>query len=137
MGRGRGVRLLLSRQFYRHIGKTGVYTRKRGLDSETNKELLLKHIQDNRRERSQLRELRQILPALSRDQVQSLLRGLKGEGRIYKVGATRAACWYPGRPASGIASRDKNKSKNAINYAIRRNLFYKYLFIMPLNICVK
>ena len=67
-----------------------------GLDRETNKELLLKHIRDNRKEGSQLRELRQVLPALSRDQVQSLLRGLKSEGRIYKVGATRAARWYPG-----------------------------------------
>ena len=107
VGRGRGVRRLLSRQFYRHIGKAGVYTRKRGLDRETNKELLLKHIQDNRKEGSQLRELRQVLPALSRDQVQNLLRGLKSEGRIYKVGATKAARWYPGRPPSGIASKEK------------------------------
>ncbi len=106
VGRGRGVRLLLSRQFYRHLGKAGVYTRKRGLDRETNKELLLKHIQDNRKEGSQLRELRQVLPALSRDQVQSLLRGLKNEGRIYKVGTTRAARWYPGRPPFGIASKE-------------------------------
>ena len=107
VGRGRGVRLLLSRQFYRHIGKAGVYTRKRGLDRETNKELLLKHIQDNQKEGSQLRELRQVLPALSRDQVQNLLRGLKSEGRIYKVGATKGARWYLGRPPSGIASKEK------------------------------
>ena len=46
---GRGVRLMLSRQFYRYIGKAGTYTRKRGLDRETNKELLLKHIRGNRR----------------------------------------------------------------------------------------
>ena len=105
VGRGRGVRLMLSRQFYRYIGKAGTYTRKRGLDRETNKELLLKHIRDNRKEGSPLRELRQVLPALSRDQVQSLLRSLKSEGRIYKVGATRAARWYSGRPPSGIASK--------------------------------
>ena len=105
VGRGRGVRLMLSRQFYRYIGKAGTYTRKRGLDRETNKELLLKHIRDNRKEGSQLRELMQVLPALSRDQVQSLLRSLKSEERIYKVGATRAARWYPGRPPSGIASK--------------------------------
>ena len=105
VGRGRGVRLMLSRQFYRYIGKAGTYTRKRGLDRETNKELLLKHIRDNWKEGSPLRELRQVLPALSRDQVQSLLRSLKSEGRIYKVGATRAARWYSGRPPSGIASK--------------------------------
>ena len=107
VGRGRGVRLLLSRQFYRHVGKAGVYTRKRGLDRETNKELLLKHIQDNRKEGSRLRELVQVLPALSRSQVQNLLRGLKTEGRIYKVGTTKAARWYSGRLATGIASKEK------------------------------
>ena len=107
VGRGRGVRLLLSRRFYRHIGKAGVYTRKRGLDRETNKALLLKHIQDNRHEGSPLRELVQVLPALSRAQVQNLLRGLRHEGRIHEVGRTKAARWYPGKPSFGIASENK------------------------------
>lgn len=106
VGRGRGGRLLLSRQFYRHIGKAGVYTRKRGLDRETNKELLLKHIQDNRREGSPMRELLQVLPALSRAEVKNLLRGLRNEGRIHNVGRTKAARWYPGTPSSGIASKN-------------------------------
>ncbi len=97
VGRGRGVRLLLSRRFYRHIGKAGVYTRKRGLDRETNKELLLKHIQDNRKEGSPLKELVQVLPALSYVQVQKLLQALRIAGQIHKVGNTRAARWYPGR----------------------------------------
>ena len=96
IGRGRGVQLLLSQRFYRRIGKAGVYMRKRGLDRETNKELLLKHIQNNQRRGSQLRELRQVLPALSRNQVQSLLRSLKSEGRIHIIGYTRSARWYPG-----------------------------------------
>ena len=107
VGRGRGVRLLLSQRFYRHIGKAGVYTRKRGLDRETNKELLLKHIQDNRKEGSRLGELVQVLPALSRAQVQNLLRGLRHEGRIHKIGVTKAARWYPGKPSFGIASENK------------------------------
>lgn len=106
VGRGRGGRLLLSRRFYRHIGKAGIYTRKRGLDRETNKELLLKHIQDNRREGSPLRELVQVLPALSRAEVQNLLRGLRNEGRTHNVGRTKAARWYPGTPSSGIASKN-------------------------------
>ena len=107
VGRGRGVRLLLSRRFYRHIGKAGVYTRKRGLDRETNKALLLKHIQDNRNEGSRLGELVQVLPALSRAQVQNLLQGLRREGRIHKVGTTKAARWYPEGPSFGIASENK------------------------------
>ena len=107
VGRGRGVRLLLSRRFYRRVGKAGVYTRKRGLDRETNKELLLKHIQDSQDEGSRLGELVQVLPALSRAQVQILLRSLRNEGRIHKIGKTRAARWYPGKPLLGIASKNK------------------------------
>ena len=101
VGRGRGGRLL-SRQFYRHIGQAGVYTRKRGLDRETNKELLLKHIRDNRKEGSQLRELRQVLPALSYAQVQKLLQELRIKGQIHKVGNTSATRWYPGGPPSEL-----------------------------------
>src|SRR4030043_1514411 len=47
LSRGRGTRYVLSRQFYEFIGKKGVYTRKRGLDRETNKALLFKHMHDN------------------------------------------------------------------------------------------
>jgi len=39
IGRGRGVRYLPSRRFYTFLGKPGVYTRRRGLDRETNKAL--------------------------------------------------------------------------------------------------
>ena len=106
-GRGRSARLLLSRRFYRHIGKAGVYTRKRGLDRETNKELLLKHIQDNRKEGSPLRELVQVLPALSYVQVQRLIQELKTEGQIHKEGHTKATRWYPKRPTSEILSESK------------------------------
>ena len=107
MGRGRGVRLMLSRQFYRYIGKAGTYTRKRGLDRETNKELLLKHIRDNRKEGSQLKELVQVLPSLSYVQVQKLLQNLRIEGQIHKVGNTSAARWYPGKLPSGIVPKNK------------------------------
>ena len=107
VGRGRGVRLMLSRRFYRHIGKAGTYTRKRGLDRETNKELLLKHIRDNRKEGSQLKELVQVLPSLSYVQVQKLLQSLKHEGSIHKVGATKGARWYPEDASSGIMPKNK------------------------------
>jgi ATP-dependent DNA helicase RecG len=96
-------RYILSHRFYSFLGKRGVYTRKRGLDRETNKALLLKHIQDNQQEGSKLQELMQVLPDLSRDQVQILLRELKTEGRIHNVGHTKAARWYPGQPQTGIA----------------------------------
>ena len=95
-GRGKGLRYILSRQFYTFLGRKGVYTRKRGLDRETNKMLLLKHIRDNQKEGSRYKELKEVLPALSRGQMQGLLKELQKEGQIHYVGTTRAALWFPG-----------------------------------------
>lgn len=94
-GRGRGVKYILSRRFYKMIDKKGIYTRKKGLDRETNKALLLKHIRENRDSGSRLKELMQVLPAFSRSQVQALLRELKAAEKIYKSGKTKGALWYP------------------------------------------
>jgi ATP-dependent DNA helicase RecG len=80
-GRGRGTKPILSRRFYSFLGKKGVYTRKRGLDRETNKALLLQHIAHFRQEGSRLQDLLQVLPQLTRDQVQKLLRELKFPSR--------------------------------------------------------
>ena len=77
-------------------GRKGVYTRKRGLDRETNKALLVKHIADNNKEGSRFRDLRQVLPSLSIGQLKALLRELKDEGRIYSSGKTRAGLWHHG-----------------------------------------
>ena len=93
-GHGRGVRHMLSRNLYAAIGKRGAYTRKRGLDHETNKELLFKHIRENDVDGSPLGDLRQVLPALSGKQVQNLLRQLRDEGRVHVIGVRRWARWY-------------------------------------------
>lgn len=94
LGRGRGVRHLLSRSFYAAIGQKGAYTRKRGLDHETNKELLCKHVRDNDRDGSPLADLQQVLPALSARQVQHLLHELRDEGRVRLSGQRRWARWH-------------------------------------------
>lgn len=91
---GRG-KFLLNRNYYEIAGKTGIYTRKKGLDRETNCQLLLKHIYDNAPTGSKLKELMQVLPSLSMGQVQGLLKQLKKQNRIQKKGVTRAALWYP------------------------------------------
>jgi ATP-dependent DNA helicase RecG len=95
-GRGRGVKYILSRRYYKMVDEKGAYTRKKGLDRETNKALLLKHIKENRESGSRLKELMQVLPALTNNQVQTLIKELKAEGKIYKTGTTRSALWYPG-----------------------------------------
>jgi ATP-dependent DNA helicase RecG len=94
-GRGRGTRYFLSRRLYEHLGDKGGYSRVRGLDRGTNKALLLKHISDNDSTGTKLEELLQVLPALSRHQVQTLVRELKRDGLIINRGATNAARWFP------------------------------------------
>lgn len=94
-GRGRGAHLILSRKFYGFLDQKGAYTRKRGLDRSTNKELLFKHIVDNQKEGSPMKDLLQVLPNLTRDQVKNLLRDLKEERRIYPEGKRKMARWYP------------------------------------------
>ncbi len=100
-GRGRGTRYLLSERFYQHAGQKAAYTRRRGLDKETNKELLLKHIKRNQEDGSPLGELLDVLPALPKKRVQYLMQELKSEGRVHAVGSTRAARWFPG-PGSEV-----------------------------------
>ncbi|NWH04115.1 ATP-binding protein [Desulfobacter latus] len=92
---GKG-KYILSKRFYAMAGKKGVYTRKKGLDRDTNKALLLKHIMGNKKTGTRLDELLQVLPALSYNQVQTLMRELKNEGAAHVVGKTRGALWYPG-----------------------------------------
>lgn len=96
---------VLSRSMYSVAGKTGVHTRIVGLDRETNKALLLKHICENGDEGTPFRELQQVLPSHSRGQIQVLLRELCKEERIYKHGETKASRWFP-RPSAVEEEKD-------------------------------
>ena len=96
IGSGRTIRYMLCRKYYLHAGKSGVYTRKRGLDRNTNKQLLLKHVRENS-QGARLSELCQVLPALSENQVQTLLKELKRKGSIHVRGKTKASLWFLGR----------------------------------------
>jgi len=89
------VRYILSRRFHEFLGERGTYTRKRGLDRNTNMELLLKHIRDNRKTGSRLADLQQVLPDVPRGTIRSLMSQLRTEGRITCVGRTRGARWFP------------------------------------------
>ena len=93
IGRNRHV---LARSLYSAVGKSGVHTRIVGLDRETNKELLLKHMREKGEEGAPLRELQQVLPGLNRGQIQVLLRELRDEDRAYFHGNTSAAKWFTG-----------------------------------------
>lgn len=94
--RGAGRTSILSRRFYEFVGKTGVYTRKKGLDRETNLALLKKHIDEKGAAGVKLSELCQVLPSLPSTQIQSLLRTLKHRGYAHLIGKNRGGTWYPG-----------------------------------------
>jgi ATP-dependent DNA helicase RecG len=93
IGRGKGTRYILSQRFYAALGSKGVYTRKRGLDHETNKALLEQHLRRQGEVGSPLSELRQVLPALAEGTIQSLLGELRSEGRVDLRGLRRWARW--------------------------------------------
>lgn len=95
IGKGKGVRYLLPQKFYAMAGKKGLYTWRRGLDRATNKELLLKHLERNRKEGARFAELLQVLPSLSRGSVQKMLQELKAEGKAVLQGRTKGGVWFP------------------------------------------
>lgn len=85
---------VLARSLYAAVGKSGVHTRIVGLDRETNKELLLKHIRENGEHGTPFKELQQVLPGQSRNQLQVLMRELRQEDRVYCKGKNRGAKWF-------------------------------------------
>ena len=85
---------VLARGLYSAVGKPGTHTRIVGLDRETNKELLLRHMRDKGAEGAPLKEFQQVLPGLNRGQIQVLLRELRNEDRAYVTGKTKSARWF-------------------------------------------
>ena len=66
MGRNKHI---LAWSLYAASGKAGVHTRRSGLDRDTNKELLLKHIRKSGVDGTPFKELQQVLPGHSRSQI--------------------------------------------------------------------
>lgn len=94
LGRGKGVRYILSEALYATLGAKGTYTRQRGLDRNTNKALLVAHLTQQSPQGAPLAELRQVLPTLPESSVRDLLRELRGEGKLVLRGERRWARWF-------------------------------------------
>ena len=92
---GRG-KLMLARRFYTAAGKTGAYTRRKGLARPQQKELLVQHLQESQPRGAAAGELSEVLPSLTRFQILSLLKELRREKRIYLQGERRSARWFTG-----------------------------------------
>jgi ATP-dependent DNA helicase RecG len=89
-------KLVLARQFYVLKGKPGEYTRRKGLDRETRKQLLIQHIAACAEIGAPLEELAQVLPEASRNELKVLLREIRRDGRAHVRGVKRAARWFGG-----------------------------------------
>jgi ATP-dependent DNA helicase RecG len=94
MGRGRGTRYMLSEALYASLGAKGTYTRQRGLDRDTNKALLLKHVMKQGEQGAPVSELQQVLPTHSASALRSLLLELRAENKLALKGERRWARWY-------------------------------------------
>ncbi|HEX5716661.1 MAG TPA: ATP-binding protein, partial [Thermoanaerobaculia bacterium] len=94
-GRGRGTRYFLNESLYDGAAQEGGTVRRFGFGRTAHKALLLRHIKKQRNAGSTFAELHQILPSLSRDQVQTLLKELKNESKIRSVGRTKGGRWHP------------------------------------------
>jgi ATP-dependent DNA helicase RecG len=89
-----GKKLILSKNLYAFLGERGTYTRKKGLDRETQKALLLQHLRDVASDGAALEEMTQVLgPTVPARSVQRLLTQLRSEGRVELTGRTRGARW--------------------------------------------
>jgi ATP-dependent DNA helicase RecG len=93
VGKGRGSKVILSRGMYRALGEAGTYTRYSGLDKETNKQLIIKHIRTCGRRGATLHEFRQVLPQLTDPQIRHLVYDLRDAGEIQLVGWAKNARW--------------------------------------------
>lgn len=93
VSRGRGARLILSRTFANAIGESATYTRRKGLDQEECKLLLLKHLDLKGEAGAPLAELAQVLPSKTKRQVQHLLRLLAKDGKAAPPRRGRGGLW--------------------------------------------
>jgi ATP-dependent DNA helicase RecG len=92
--RGRGSRLMLSRTFSDAIGESARYTRRKGLDQEEGKLLLLKHLNRKGAAGAPLDELAEVLKSTkSKRQVQHLLHLLVNEGKALPPRRGRGGLW--------------------------------------------
>lgn len=87
-------KFLVARQYYKSIGKVGEFTRLQGLDDDTNRELLKKHMRNAGNPGIQLSSFQQVLPAQDIRHIQWLLKSMIPTGELRIEGKTRGARWY-------------------------------------------
>jgi len=91
IGRTRGSKYILSHKYYEHEGKIGVHTRLLGVGRQKQKELMLKHLINNKK--GVLEDFQDIFPELKPTDISNLLQELKREGKVEFHGHSKAGFW--------------------------------------------
>ncbi len=79
---------ILSKEYYKRMDKKGEYTRRRGLDKEANKKLILSHLE--KWKKGYMREFQEALKyAVPKHTINQYLKELKEEGKIELIGNPR------------------------------------------------
>jgi ATP-dependent DNA helicase RecG len=87
VGKTSGTKYMLSRRYYEHEGRAGVYSGIRGLSRESKKQLIIEHLQKGP---AHVQEFVDAFPDLKRTDVNNLLQELKNDKKIYFTGKTRS-----------------------------------------------
>ncbi len=80
---------ILSKKYYLDSNQRGKYTRSKGLDGETNKQIILKHLSEFP-EGAKKQELIDVLPHLSWIKIWRILDELRNENKIVFIGSRRS-----------------------------------------------
>ncbi len=108
-------KVLVSRKYYKSIGVSGSFTRLKGLDSDTNKELLLSHMRNMGNTGAKRSELAQVLPSLGERQIQWLLKSLQFEGKACVSGIGRGAKWYVTNEKGQVKGQERTSELTSID----------------------
>jgi ATP-dependent DNA helicase RecG len=92
VGKTRGAKYILSHKYYVHAGKVGLHTMLSGISREKQKELIIKHLEKNRR--GFMKDFQDIFSELKRMDISNLLRELKAKDKkITHEGSRKTGYW--------------------------------------------
>ncbi|MFC1808037.1 RNA-binding domain-containing protein [Candidatus Omnitrophota bacterium] len=91
MGKTSGSKYILSHKYYAFKKKTGIYTRLSGISRDKQKELIIKHLEKNKK--GYRDDFEDIFPELKPMDISNLLQELKKAKRIVYRGASKSGFW--------------------------------------------
>lgn len=91
VGKTSGTKYILSHRYYSHQERPGIYTRIKGFNRESKKELILEHIR--REGKGRKKDFIDAFPELKASDVANFLYELKIQGKIKHEGKRRSGYW--------------------------------------------